>query len=86
LIPENRQLHHEDTVFEAIAAGGWRGVQIVGVDEFDRAVADHLIRPIADDGKRAWRDLDEVAGGVLLLAKPYRRPELARMLRVALAS
>ena len=37
-----------------------RAVEIVGMDEFDRAVPDHFVGPIAQDGHGARADLDEI--------------------------
>ena len=39
-------------------------VEIVGMDEFDRAVADHLFGPIANDRHRTRTDLNEISLGI----------------------
>ena len=53
LLPAPRRPHLVAGVFE-----------IVGVDEFHRAVPDHLGRLVAEDGLDARADLDEIARGV----------------------
>ena len=37
------------------------GIEVVGVDEFDRTVPDHLFGPITQDRHRTRRDLNEIS-------------------------
>ena len=51
--PAPRQTH--------LTAGG---IEVVGIDEVDADVADHLVRSVAEDRFRAGADLDELAAAV----------------------
>ena len=56
-----------------------RAVEIVGMDEFDRAMPDHFFRPVTQDGHRARADLNESSRGI------RHQDEILRRLEDALA-
>src|SRR5262245_10099781 len=86
--PEPRQRHAVPVLMKdprirylvALAAPGRahvraRHFEIVGVDEVFAAAANHLVRPVAQDGFAAWADLDQKAARIHYEYQILRRLE-----------